>query len=166
MTPKELLEVADYLEETPRFVKQIVDSLSPNELKQKLSEDEFSVLENVCHLRDIEREGYSIRISRILTETNPFLPDIDGGRLAAEREYNQQEIATALADFASARQTNVHRIRALSPDQLGRTGMFEGTGTVTLERLILMMRDHDAGHRNDVGGSLRGRPVPRQRGAA
>ena len=41
------------------------------------------MLEHVCHLRDIEVEGYAPRLKRILSEDGPFLPDIDGRRLAS-----------------------------------------------------------------------------------
>jgi hypothetical protein len=31
----------------------------------------FSALGHVCHLRDIERDGYHVRVQRMLEETNP-----------------------------------------------------------------------------------------------
>jgi len=33
----------------------------------------FCAIEHVCHLRDIERDGYHVRIRRLLTEDNPSL---------------------------------------------------------------------------------------------
>jgi hypothetical protein len=64
-----------------------------------------SPLETICHLRDIEAEGYTTRINRILIETNPVLGDIDGGRLAVERNYNDQDPDLALHEFTIARAT-------------------------------------------------------------
>jgi len=54
------------------------------------SPDEFSVLENICHLRDLELQGYTPRIRRILAEADPDLADFDGARVAAESSYNNR----------------------------------------------------------------------------
>ncbi len=71
---------------------------------------------HVCHLRDIEQEGYRERIKRILNETDPVLADIDGARLALERNYNQQNFAEALATFADTRRGNVAQLGKATPD--------------------------------------------------
>ncbi|MGH9908995.1 MAG: DinB family protein, partial [Pyrinomonadaceae bacterium] len=108
--------------------------------------DEFSALENICHLRDIETEGYEVRIVRMLEESNPSLRDIDGSRLAIERDYNNQDPQSALQDFADARHRNIQRLKNLSLEQLELEGTLEGVGRVTLGRLIEMMSEHDEGH--------------------
>ena len=82
----------DYLEETAAFIKSLTANLTETELTLKPPNQDFSCLEQVCHLRDIEREGYNVRMERILKETKPFLPDIDGQALAAERNYNRQNL--------------------------------------------------------------------------
>ncbi|MGH9943976.1 MAG: DinB family protein, partial [Pyrinomonadaceae bacterium] len=107
-------------------------------------------LEHLCHLRDLEREGYAERIRRLLVETDPFLPDVDGDRLAKERDYNRQDFARAHAGFAGARAANVAALNVLSPEQLGRAGTLEGVGPVTLGRLLELMRDHDDAHRREL----------------
>ena len=42
----------------------------------------FSPVEHAWHLADLEREGYAVRIERLLNETAPALPDFDGARIA------------------------------------------------------------------------------------
>src|SRR5258708_742578 len=92
---------------TPKATAILTRDLSVQAVMIKPSLEEFSVLENVCHLRDIEIEGYSTRIRRILNEEHPVLADIDGTRLAIERAYNQQNLSEALQAFSNARQKNV-----------------------------------------------------------
>ena len=53
MTPEDFREVIRSLEETPLAVARVFSPLSQADLKRKNSDD-FSVLENICHLRDIE----------------------------------------------------------------------------------------------------------------
>jgi hypothetical protein len=115
-------------------------------LRWRNSDDEFSALENVCHLRDIEAEGYAIRIDRILDETNPFLADIDGGRLAIERSYKDQDPNLALRDFIGARTKNLEKLRGVDTEDFEREGTLQGVGLVTLKRLLEMMCEHDEGH--------------------
>lgn len=104
------------------------------------------MLENICHLRDIEAEGYAKRIVRILDETNPFLADIDGGRLAVERGYNHQDPDLVLPAFVAARAKNIEKLRGVDAEDLERDGTLDGVGAVTLKRLAEMMREHDEGH--------------------
>jgi len=111
---------------------------------------ELDALENVCHLRDLELQGYRPRISCLLDETDPALADFDGARVAAESNYNSQQPDVALQTFEMARRENVQRLRGLTEEQLGREGILEGVGRITLRRLAEMMREHDEGHIEDV----------------
>ena len=136
----------DSLAQTPEIIAHQIATLSNDELRRKNSDDEFSAVENVCHLRDLEVEAYALRIDRILNEREPLLPDFDGGRVAVERDYNRQDIQGALEAFALARTKNVNILRELAPERLTREGVLEGVGRVSLKALLLMMREHDEGH--------------------
>ncbi len=139
-----------FLQETPAKLSKLIEGLSDSQLRLRNSDGDFSVLENICHLRDLEREGYEPRIDRILTKPNPTLPDFDGGRIAAERNYNAEDPATALQEFTTTRLQNLQRLRAADAEQIQRTGTLEGVGLVTLARLTEMMREHDEGHLEDL----------------
>jgi len=150
MTGQEFHELIEFLEETPAMVRQLTIEMSERDLRWKPSESEFSALEQVCHLRDLEREGYTVRIIKLLMENKPSLPDFEGGRIAVERDYNQQNFETALQDFASARKENVGVAGTLSSEQLNLSGVLEGVGEVTLGRLLMLMREHDQSHREEL----------------
>jgi hypothetical protein len=145
MNNEEIDQAIKLLEQTPSRVETAIAQLSSAALKLR-NDDEFSALESICHLRDIEIEGYGERIVRILREDNPALADIDGARLANERDYNNQNVAEALAAFREARHRNLEFLKGLTPDQLGREGTLENVGVVSLEQLIEMMKEHDQGH--------------------
>ena len=150
MTEQEFEEVVGFLEETPESIRQLTIELARTELKWKPSLNEFSALEQVCHLRDLEREGYAERITKLLTENQPSLPDFDGGRIASERDYNSQDFDAAFQDFARARAENVRLMKTLSPEQLNRSGVLDGVGAITLKKLFLLMRDHDRSHLQEL----------------
>jgi DinB superfamily len=150
MTEQDFQNVVSFLEEMPASIRRLTAGLARGELRWKPARDEFSALEQVCHLRDLEREGYAERIRKLLVENQPSLPDFDGSRIASERDYNNQDFESAFEDFALARAENVRVMKNLSPDQLTRGGVLEGVGAITLKELLLLMRDHDLSHRKEL----------------
>jgi DinB family protein len=106
----------------------------------------FSPIGQVCHVRDIEIDGYHQRFQRPLREDNPVLPSIDGYLLAKERDYASANADKALAAFRAARAETVQLISGLGPAQLLRTAMFEGFGPVTVQSLIHILSSHDLQH--------------------
>jgi len=138
------------LRHTPIELEQLVTGLSEGQMRVRRSTDEFSVTESLCHLRDIEIEGYKVRIQRILGEDVPRLPDLDGGRLALERAYNTQSPTQALKDFQDARSENLGVLDQIQKPELAREGNLEGAGTLSLEKLIGLMQEHDEGHLSEL----------------
>jgi hypothetical protein len=71
----------------------------------------------------------------------------------------------ALAAFRAARRDNLAALRALGEEEWTRAGTQEGVGPVTLCDVPAMMREHDAGHREEMRGwqaaRLRRAPGPR-----
>jgi hypothetical protein len=139
---------------TPEKLRSLLVTADPSSIRVK-SDDEFSIVENICHLRDIEIEGYSQRIRRILQEDRPQLPDVDGTRLAIERDYNNQPIAEALTAFSDARKANLALLENIEAEQLNRTGLLEGVGEITLRTLLEKMWEHDQGHLEDLARQVR-----------
>ncbi len=129
---------------------EIVASIAPAQWKIRAKDGNFSLQEHACHLRDIEIEAYRARLERMLAETTPTLPDIDGGRLARERDYHRQDLAKAQAVFSAVRADMVQRLAGLSAEQRRRTGLMEGVGEITIEGLVAKMMEHDAEHLADL----------------
>lgn len=149
MIPADFREVIKSLAQTPLVLERLCEELAPAELSFKDTEV-FSALENICHLRDLEIEGYGERIVRILNEDNPSLRDFDGARLAIERDYNNQDARAALAAFNEARSRNLEALKNLNPEQVAREGTLEGVGVINLEKLVEMMVEHDQGHLEEM----------------
>jgi formate dehydrogenase assembly factor FdhD len=145
----EFAALLEFLNETPNKLEDFAAGFSNAELRVS-SPDEFSLLENICHLRDLELQGYTPRIRRILAETTPALADFDGARVAAESNYNAAQPEIALQAFQTARRKNVEVLQVLTDEQLSREGRLEGVGGVSLRRLAELMREHDEGHLEDL----------------
>lgn len=121
-------------------------------LRRKPDASLFSPLEDAWHLRDIEREGYLVRIRRILSEDVPVLEDLDGDRMAIERRYNELELAPAVAGFAAARAESLALLKGLPMEIWMRRAHF-AERLIDLRTLIEMMVDHDHGHLSSIRGA-------------
>jgi hypothetical protein len=102
----------------------------------------------VCHVRDIEIDGYHVRFERTLNETHPTLASIDTDALARgrERSYATDDAVAALAAFRAARAKTIALIASLTPEQFDRTAVFEGYGPLTLRSLVHYLCSHDQQH--------------------
>jgi hypothetical protein len=108
--------------------------------------ENLTALEQLCHVRDIEIDGYHVRFGRLLNETAPVLASLDTYALVKERNYGSAEAQAVLAAFRAARQVTVELLRPLTGDQLARAGTFEGYGLVTVRGLIHYLCSHDQQH--------------------
>jgi hypothetical protein len=105
----------------------------------------FTALEQICHVRDIESDGYHVRFVRTLRETNPNLPDVDGTALARERAYANARADEVFAAFRLARSHSLTQISTWDEDQLARPALFEGR-PATLAGLVHTLCSHDQQH--------------------
>jgi hypothetical protein len=106
----------------------------------------FTAIEQVCHVRDIEIEGYQVRIRRTLAEDSPFLPSIDSEPIAKERHYGAADVAQVFASFRVARAETIATLRSLDAASFDRPAEFEGYGPVTLRGLVHFLCSHDQQH--------------------
>lgn len=106
----------------------------------------LTAIEQICHVLDIEVEGYQVRIQRTLNEWNPALPSLDTEAMARDRLYHRKEAAAVLRDFRCARSETLGLLRTLTEEQLERPAQFEGYGQVTLQSLVHYLCSHDQQH--------------------
>jgi hypothetical protein len=108
--------------------------------------ESLTAIEQLCHVRDIEVEGYHVRIARTLGEDRPLLASIDTDALARERLYAEADPAQVLADFRRARAHTLALLAAVQPAQWARPAVFEGYGPLTLRSLVHYLCSHDQQH--------------------
>jgi len=106
----------------------------------------FSALEQLCHVRDIEVEGYHVRFERTLSEDRPMLPSVDGFALVETRSYATARPNEVIAAFRAARAKTVSLLRSLPPGAYERPAHFEGYGDVSLRSLVHFLCSHDQQH--------------------
>src|SRR5207244_12656757 len=107
-------------------IARLVDGLDDAAVHAKPEWAEFSIAANICHMRDIEAEGYNVRARRLAEEIDPFMPDVDGAKLAAERNYDQQDWRAALHELTTLRADTMSRLNGNNG-----SGTLQGVGRIT-----------------------------------
>lgn len=115
-------------------------------LVEGVPSESFTAIEQLCHVRDIEVEGYHVRFRRTLEESHPTLASIDSEPLAIARAYGMADAAKVLAEFRIARARTMEIVSNLTDVQLARTAVFEGYGPLTMRSLVHYLCSHDQQH--------------------
>lgn len=108
--------------------------------------ENFSAIEQICHLRDIEIDGYHLRIQSMLTENAPNLSSVDGYKLAIQRDYENSNLTEVISEFRLAREKTIIMISNIESNHWNRIGFFQGYGNITLKALIHFLCSHDFEH--------------------
>ena len=153
--PDSFARAAAGLGAMPAKLKAIAVAIPQAAWRSKPADGGFSLVEHVCHLRDIDGDGYRLCLERMLTETCPSLPDLDGDALARERAYQSADLAAALASFTTTRLAVVARLAKLSPEERQRTGLMAGETEITVDGLVEIMTAHDSEHLDQLNDLVR-----------
>lgn len=136
---------------TPLRLKATLKGIPRKRLVARPAPGKWSILEIVCHMRDMEREAYLARYRRILAEDNPLLPDLDGDQTALERDYRAQKLAPVLKGWTAARRECLKLLKAVKAPQWARFGTHESAGRLSMEDFLLRQAvGNDAAHLSQI----------------
>ncbi|HET7729404.1 MAG TPA: DinB family protein [Usitatibacter sp.] len=145
-----LAESIERLDAMPEFLEAAIDAAGhPENLLFQPAPGGFSLVEHACHLRDLEREGYLVRVRRMAAENAPVLESFDGAAVAAARDYRGEDARIAAQEFGAARRELLGMLAPLTEEDMARQGTFDGE-PVSFGDVIAMMVEHDRGHREEI----------------
>jgi FMN phosphatase YigB (HAD superfamily) len=144
---------------TPAAIYGLLDSSLKGEqyaspvLKQRPVENEWSLTEIFCHLRDTELEINLPRLRMLLELEEPFIPTRDTDSWAVKRGYQNQDALQALLAFATARVHTAELLRGLKGEwkRKARHAIF---GPTDLQELVKFMAEHDKLHIRQIQSNL------------
>ncbi len=121
---------------TPQTLKASLKGLSKKVLLWTPAPGKWSILEILCHMRDMEREAYIERYTRILSENEPKLPDLNGEAFAVLRAYRGQKAPEVVREWVALRRQTLQLLRKTGKAQWARAGVHATAGRLTMEDLI------------------------------
>jgi DNA-binding transcriptional ArsR family regulator len=135
-----------YLADTASAVQAVLKLLPADAGYSQPPGGGFSLVEHLAHMADIETLGWRLRFERILSETRPSLPGVDGDRLAAESQYNARPWRGAARRFIAARKQTLATLARFDAEVLRRPVVFAGARTRAGGVLAAAVA-HDLDHR-------------------
>ena len=149
--PRDLL---DAFRATPDTLAALLRGCTQEQAQAARGGDEnWSVVEVVCHLRDAEERGLT-RTRAMRDADDPFLPGYDQEAWASERNYAAADLRAAFAAFLRLRAQHVAELAALPPAAWERTGRHEEQGRITITAHTLHLVAHDAIHAAQIARQL------------
>ena len=116
--------------------------------------DEWSLTEVVCHLRDVEREVHQVRFRLLISTENAFLPGVSADEWADERGYCYEDGRAAMRSFVSAREETLGLRVPLDADIWRRQGRHAFFGHTSMHELLYLVVRHDEIHWQQIGQLL------------
>lgn len=96
----------------------------------------------LAHLRDMEREAYSPRLRRLLSEESPTFDPWDSPDWEAEIYNPNEPLAQILADYAGLRESELQVLSTLQPSDWARSSRHTTLGSRTLQWWVERMLDY------------------------
>jgi hypothetical protein len=141
--------VPEFLRGLPAQVERAITDLSFDRIRWRPRDDEWSVLEVCCHVRDaFEIEG--MRIRAMLAKPGVPLPAFDGMAYVQHRLYNFDDPTRVLAGLRAHCQELAQLISQLAPHDWERGGVHEETGPVTVGSRALGLIEHGRDHLQQI----------------
>lgn len=137
-------ELVATLTATPDVPRALPRGVSAERARAARGGDEdWSVVEVVCHLRDAEERAIE-RMRALRDEETPHIHGYDQEAWARKRHYAADDPRAALAAFVRFRRTHIAELSALSPAAWERPGYHEGQGHGPISTHTLNIVAHDA----------------------
>ncbi len=151
-TPEAFIAI---LSSTPAALDSIASKLGRDAWRRRPRENEWSLGEIFCHLRDVDLEVTLPRIHRILKEDTPFITAEATDIWAEERHYYYQDPFDAFNGFLQARTDLLLAMHHMEPADWLRPARHAIFGPTTLAELITFTITHDQNHVRQVGATVR-----------
>jgi hypothetical protein len=147
-------DLLDAFRAAPTTLEALLRDCTQEQAQQARGGDEnWSVVEVICHLRDAEVRGLE-RTRAMRDADDPFLPAFDQEAWARERNYAAGDLREAFAEYLRLRAQHVAELAALAPADWERTGRHEEQGRITISAHTLHLVSHDSVHAAQIARQL------------
>jgi len=139
-------DLLDAFKATPDLLNGLLNPIDTAQARSATGGDEnWSVVEVICHLRDAE-EFFIKRYQSMRDQENPVIVGYDQEALARERNYKNADFRASLASFNALRRQTISELSRLTPEQWQRRGQHTELGQITIFAQAIHHVAHDAIH--------------------
>jgi hypothetical protein len=133
----------DVVEETPRRLKKLVETIGPERLEASPAPGKWSARDILSHLADAEIV-FSFRLKQTLAEDHHVIQPFDQDLWA--KSYPSCDAQVALATLSAVRAWNLTLIRSVKAAEMSKPVTHPERGTMTFQTIVETMAGHDRNH--------------------
>lgn len=142
------------LRATPAVIAHWMEIFSPEIWRIRPLPQEWSALEILAHLRDVDAEVNLPRLDLLLQQENPFIVSQETDHWAEERGYAEQDRGMVFDEFLRVRLELLEQLEFLSASDWSRPARHSIFGPITLQGVINLIAEHDRQHLNQMHTAL------------
>ena len=146
--------LVDSLERFQGVLPALLEGLDDESLRWKPPSGNWSILEIVCHLRDEEVEDFRTRVKLTLQDPTQAWPAIDPEGVAISRQYQNENLPSALARFLSERSDSVQWLRGLPATDWQQAYDHPKFGPIQAGEVLAAWVAHDHLHTRQIAKRL------------
>ena len=152
--------VALHLESTCALIDGEVKALSDDDARWHPAPGEWCVNEVIGHMIESEKRGFFGRITRTLEVGGQLEEPWDQIAVARERQDCERMASSLFMEWMGIRHRSVEMVKALRPDQLGRTCRHGKVGELSVRDLLHEWVHHDRNHTKQLLANVQLRVWP------
>lgn len=134
------------LRATAAVLPEMLSALSDESWRKRPVEQEWALVEIICHLRDVETEVNLKRLNLLLHENNPFIPAADPDPWVENRQCLLKNGMQACQEFCKDRKQLLNLIETLPEAGWQLSARHAIFGPTTLQEIVGIMAGHDRLH--------------------
>jgi FMN phosphatase YigB (HAD superfamily) len=120
----------------------------------KPAENEWSLIEIICHLRDADRFVNIPRFKEAFAEENPFLASIDTDSWVTECNYIDEPVDSAVQQMLNARMQFIDLLKNFPGEWWKKPARHSVFGPTCLAELVMFIITHDKIHIRQIQKTL------------
>lgn len=140
----------DTLRRFPDVLEAAVHGIEPGNAAARSPSGAWSIVEIVAHLADEEIEDFRTRLRSTLEDPQRPWPPIDPEGVAAERRYNERDLAAEVARFREQRTASVAWLDGLHAPDWSRAYEHPSVGPLRAGDLLASWAAHDQLHLRQI----------------
>jgi uncharacterized damage-inducible protein DinB len=144
--PLPMAEIVLAIEAGPGEVRRAVEGMTPERMRQRPREGEWSVKEIMAHLLKVERDVFQPRLRLLAFSDRASFPLFDADAWARERDHREGDFGGEWRLFQEARAETIAFLAGLPAGAEERLGFSAFFGPVTLAEYATHVADHDLEH--------------------
>lgn len=143
---------------TPAALTAPLTALPSHAWHAKITPEQWTLTETVCHMRDVEKNVNLPRLKQILYEDSPFLTGVDTDAWIENYHYDDEDGLAAFDTFVAHRLETLAILESLSDEDWQRPARHAIFGPTNFQEIAHFIAEHDRLHIRQIHPLLASAP--------